>query len=240
MSAICTKGALRDRGAGSAHRGDPHPTSSGGARAENTVTGAATAEDPGERKGSGLMAQDNSSPASRIEAFCRSAGASPPSRGQAGAKPKYPPQRLPGFKSGRIDKITVGEIVGWRWWKVIDGGLFTFNGYKPVPNGPFEADFPTRGGMVAFKRRRDAECMFGKMRAAWNPKAVTFQNELPADAPRVAPDAYCLGSVELWGSVYEYERGYLGQFVCVRSVDAIFGEASLRSLEETYCIAPFK
>jgi hypothetical protein len=183
------------------------------------------------------MAEDNSRPASRIVAFCRSAGAFPPSRRQAGAKPEYPPQRLPGFESGRIEKIAVGETVGWRWWKVIDGGLFTFNGYKPVPTGPFEADFPARGGMVAFKRREDAESMFDKMRAAWNPNAVTFQSELPPDAPRVAPDAYCLGSVELWGSVYEYERGYLGQFICVRSVDVIFGDASLRSLQETYCVA---
>jgi hypothetical protein len=126
---------------------------------------------------------------------------------------------------GRIDQVTVGEIVGWRWWKVIDGGLFTFNGSRPVPSGPFEADFPSRGGIVAFKRHDDAERMFDEMSAKWTPfpQAITFQSELPAGAPRVAPDAYCLGSVELWGSVYEYKRGYLGQFVCVRSVDRVVG-----------------
>jgi hypothetical protein len=225
MSAISTEGTSRDRGAGSAHRGDPHQAPGGGARAENTITGAETAEDPGERKGSGLMAEDNSRPASRADAFCRSAGASPPPRGQAGGKPKYPPQRLPGFESGRIDQIAIGEIVGWRWWKVIAGGLFTFNGSKPVPSGPFEADFPSRGGLAAFKRREDAERMFDEMRAKWSPypQAVTFQSELPPGAPRVAPDAYCLGSVELWGSVYEYKRGYLGQFVCVKSVNRVVG-----------------
>src|ERR1700719_239746 len=132
MSAIPAESALRDWGAGSAHRGDPCQAPGGGARAENTFTGAETAEDPGERKGSGLMAEDNPRPVSRVEAFCRSAGASAPSRGQADAKSQYPPQRLPGFESGRIDQVSVGEIVGWRWWKVIDGGLFTFNGSKPV------------------------------------------------------------------------------------------------------------
>jgi hypothetical protein len=237
MSAIPAESALRDWGAGSAHRGDPRQAPGGGARAENTFTGAETAEDPGERKGSGLMAEDNHRPVSRVEAFCRSAGASPPSRGQADAKSQYPPQRLPGFESGRIDQVTVGEIVGWRWWKVIDGGLFTFNGSKPVPSGPFEADFPSRGGIVAFKRREDAERMFDEMSAKWAPypKAVTFQSELPVGAPRVAPDAYCLGSVELWGSIYEYKRGYLGQFISVRSVDRVLG-----GLPENQALAPLK
>jgi hypothetical protein len=186
------------------------------------------------------MAEVNRPAVVRGKAFCRSAGLSSPSQGQARAKPLYPLQRLPGFESGRIDQVIVGEIVGWRWWKVIDGGLYTFNGSKPVPNGPFEADFPTRGGMVALKRRQDAERMFDEMSARWAPypKAVTFQSELPAGAPRVAPDAYCLGSVELWGSVYEYKRGYLGQFVCVRSIDQVVGglpeRRALASLQERY------
>jgi hypothetical protein len=189
------------------------------------------------------MAEHNPRAASGPEAFCRSAGVPQPSFGQASAKPQYPPQRLPGFESGRIDQVTVGEIIGWRWWKVIDARLFTFNCSKPVPSGPFEVDFPTRGGMVAFKRREDAERMFEEMRAKWAPypKAVSFQSELPVGAPRVAPDSYCLGSIELWGSVYEYERGYLGQFVCVRSVDHVVGTLperhALASLHERYpCI----
>jgi hypothetical protein len=86
----------------------------------------------------------------------------------------------------------------------------TLNGSAPVPSGPFEADFPLCGGIVAFKRRKDAEDLFDRMKGAWDPGAVTFQADLPAGAPRVAPDAYCLGSIELWGCVYEYERGYLG------------------------------
>jgi hypothetical protein len=116
-------------------------------------------------------------------------------------------------------------------------GLVTFNACTPVPDEPFEVDFPTRGGMAAFKRREDAESMFDKMRAAWNPSAVTFQSQLPPEAPRVAPDAYCLGSVELWGSVYEYERGYLGQFASVRSLNAVFGDASLTPLRERYRVS---
>jgi hypothetical protein len=97
--------------------------------------------------------------------------------------------------------------------------------------------------MVALKRRENADRMFHEMRAKWAPypKAVTFQSELPAGAPRVAPDAYCLGSVELWGSVYEYKRGYLGQFICVRSIDQIVGglpePQALVSLQKRYgCI----
>jgi hypothetical protein len=83
----------------------------------------------------------------------------------------------------------LGERIGWRWWKVIDGGLFTLNGSRPVPIGPFETDFPERGGMAAFKHRDGAERMFATLNASWalRAEAVTFQSELPAEAPRVAP-----------------------------------------------------
>lgn len=86
--------------------------------------------------------------------------------------------------------------------------------------------------------------MFDDMSAKWTPypQAVTYQSELPAGAPRVAPDAYCLGSVELWGSVHEYKRGYLGQFVSVRSIDRVVGglpeRQALAFLQERYpCIS---
>jgi hypothetical protein len=189
------------------------------------------------------MSEDDPRPTSRIEAFCRSAGSSTRSHGQRPTKLQYPPQRLPGFESGRIDQVIVGEIVGWRWWKVIDDGLVTFNGSRPVPSGPFEADFPARGGLVAFKQREDAERMFDELSGKWKPypQAITFQHELPAGAPRVAPDAYCLGSVELWGSVYEYKHGYLGQFICVKSVDRVVGaltEHHVLALKKRYSHMP--
>jgi hypothetical protein len=147
------------------------------------------------------------------------------------------------FRRRTYRPVIVGEIIGWRWWKVIDGGLFTFNGFKPIPKGPFEVDFPQRGGMAAFRRRDAAERMFASLTAKWPsyPKAVTFQSELPAGAPRVVPDAHCLGSIELWGTVHEYKRGFLGQFVCVKSVDRIAGTlsaqgaaAALAALQKRY------
>jgi len=160
------------------------------------------------------------------DAFCRSAR-SPPQR-LVYTEDVHQPQRLPGFESGRLDQILVGELIGWRWWKVVDSGLLTFNGSRPVPTGPFEADFPECGGLLAFKRRDDAESAFVALSARWTPYpgAVTWQSQLPLWAPRVAPDAYCLGSVELWGAVHEYERGYLGQFACVTSVDRIVSPTS--------------
>jgi hypothetical protein len=174
------------------------------------------------------MAADTFRETTAADAFCRSA--SSPRSSQKGGREKVtnPPQHLPGFENGRIDQVALGEIIGWRWWKVIDGGLFTLNGSRPVLTGPFEADFPERGGVAAFKHRHAAERMFAALSANWaaRPEAVTFQSELPAGAPRVAPDAYCLGSVELWGAVHEYERGYLGQFVCVSSADRITGPMS--------------
>jgi hypothetical protein len=180
-------------------------------------------------------------------AFCRSAGPPRSSQQRVRERLSHPPQHLPGFEDARIDQLVLGEMIGWRWWKVIDGGLFTFNGSRPVSTGPFEADFPERGGMAAFKHRQAAERMFAALSATWaaRAEAVTFQSELPAGAPRVAPDAYCLGSVELWGAVHEYDRGYLGQFVCVTSADRIIGPlskpdaaATLAFLHERYFCAP--
>jgi hypothetical protein len=189
------------------------------------------------------MAADTFRGTTGANAFCRSAGPPRSSQERVRERVLHPPQHLPGFENGRIDQVVLGEIIGWRWWKVIDGGLFTLNGSRPVPTGPFEADFPERGGVVAFKHRHAAERMFAALSANWaaRPEAVTFQSELPAGAPRVAPDAYCLGSVELWGAVHEYERGYLGQFVCVSSADRITGPmsepeaaATLASLHKRY------
>jgi len=136
------------------------------------------------------MAKDAFQAPARADAFCRSAVPSRPWQKRVHVRP-YPPQRLPGFENGRIEKVVVGEITSWRWWKVIDGGLFTLNGSRPVPAGPFAADFPERGGMAAFKRREDAERMFAALSAKWTPypRAITFQSELPAGAPGVAPDA---------------------------------------------------
>lgn len=190
------------------------------------------------------MAEDYLRDITRTGGFCQSAGAGHRQPGRV--KTQYAPQRLPGFENGRIDQVMVGEIVGWRWWKVINGKLFTLNGSRPVPIGPFEADFPAGGGMAALKRREDAERMFATLSARWTPypRAITFQSELPAEAPRAAPDAYCLGSVELWGAIHEYERGYLGQFACVTSIDRIVSRlfeqeaGALASLQKGYlCIS---
>src|ERR1700740_2560306 len=52
------------------------------------------------------------------------------------------------------------------------------------------------------------------------------------------PTPISWGAMELGGSGYEYKRGYLGQFVCVRSIDQVVGglpeRQALASLWERY------
>ena len=105
------------------------------------------------------MAEDNSCPVNRVEAFCRSAGRSPPSRGRGGVKNEFPPQRLPGFELGRIDQVTLGEIVGWRWWKVIDGGSLHLTASDPFQAGLSRRIFRRVGGWSrSSAARTPSEC----------------------------------------------------------------------------------
>jgi len=118
-------------------------------------------------------------------------------------------------------EMTVGEIVGWRIWKVrVDDCLLASYGVDRIwLPGETMVGKPTDGGwegVWAFKERDLA-----LMKAA-------RENAIVA-----------VGSVYLWGETIEHEIGYRGEFAEVRSIDRIVSELPtiygfLEKLRERY------
>lgn len=103
--------------------------------------------------------------------------------------------------------VTVGELVGWRVWRLRNGFLQSFSasycwfpGY-PVHGSP---DDYGEGGIWAFKEPHHALYKLNKM-----------------------GDESVMGSVWLWGDVVEHDIGYRAEFAEIRSIDVVSG-AQLR------------
>lgn len=93
--------------------------------------------------------------------------------------------------------IEVGEIVAWRAWKKTALGAlrsYTMDTAWP-PNEVMEADsVDDIHGIYAFKTERDA--------------LTCFQS-----------DGVVIGSVHLWGEIWEFEKGYHAEFAKIISLD---------------------
>lgn len=110
--------------------------------------------------------------------------------------------------------ITVGEIIGWRFWFVSDEGLLlsTFSPAIWFPREPMTvnhisstATVEDRGGagVYAFKTREDAEKESSIYRFT-------------------KPSQICvIGSVRLWGDVIEHETGWRAQFAMIEKFVAV-------------------
>lgn len=115
--------------------------------------------------------------------------------------------------------IVVGEVVGYRLWKLQNGLLRSWymTEHVWVPGGYMEANFGpvTVDGVHALKSQ-----------------------ELARDH---AQHYSCVfGSVSLYGEVIEHEYGYRAQFAKIKSIDAVFMTGpirrywALRKLRKTY------
>lgn len=110
--------------------------------------------------------------------------------------------------------ITVGEIIGWRFWFVTDEGLLqsTFSPAIWFPGEPMTvnhisstATVEDRGGagVYAFKTREDAE-----------KEAFIYRFTRPVQT-------CVIGSVRLWGDVIEHETGWRAQFAMIEKLVAV-------------------
>jgi hypothetical protein len=142
----------------------------------------------------------------------------------------------------RSGDMVLGEIRAWRLWRVADGHLCTLGRFKPVPAGPARADQPEWGGWFAFKERGPAQAYLDHIIKVSKIDGVrTFQSEVLSfwpTAARYAPDGYAIGEVELWGHVYEAERGYMAEWLCVTSLDSHWGDVDLATLRMAYNLPP--
>jgi hypothetical protein len=88
--------------------------------------------------------------------------------------------------------ITVGELIGWRIWRLSRGFLTSYSAdYAWLPGHPAQGEITDHGygGIWAFKDPHRA-----------------FRKALENDG------LYVTGSVWLWGEVIEHDIGYRGEY----------------------------
>ena len=129
-------------------------------------------------------------------------------------------------------RIRAGEIVGWRFWKLYNGLLFSvFASYVWSPG--------------VFERSSCKQCSFQNVAFRDNPGYHAFINK--EQAKREAFIHACwspcvVGSVAMWGEVIEHQRGWRSEYAAVQSIIEIAGDLShwskqwlLQELREKYC-----
>jgi hypothetical protein len=105
-------------------------------------------------------------------------------------------------------RIRAGEIIGWRFWKLCNGLLYSvFVPYIWRPD-VFERSSSKQGGFKnpgyhAFRDKEQAE-RETSIHARWWPCVI--------------------GSVAMWGEVIEHQRGWRSEYAAVRSIIKITGD----------------
>jgi hypothetical protein len=105
-------------------------------------------------------------------------------------------------------RIRAGEIIGWRFWKLRNGLLYSvFVAYTWRP-GVFERSSSKQSGFknpgyYAFKDKEQAEHEASIHAYGW---------------------PFAFGSVAMWGEVIEHERGWRSEYAAVRSIVKITGD----------------
>jgi hypothetical protein len=103
-------------------------------------------------------------------------------------------------------RIRAGEIIGWRFWKLCNGLLYSV--YIPYTwrPGVFERSEDKKGGCRNFGYHafRDKEQAEREASAHWSPIVI--------------------GSVAMWGEVIEHQHGWRSEYAAVRSIIKITGD----------------
>jgi len=131
-------------------------------------------------------------------------------------------------------RIRAGEIIGWRFWKLYNGLLFSVFASYSWPPGVFErssakqCEFKNLGyhvfkdnlGYHAYRDKEQAKYE-ALLHACWSPCVI--------------------GSVAMWGEVIEHQHGWRSEYAAVQSITEITGDISfwskqwlLQELREKY------
>jgi hypothetical protein len=146
--------------------------------------------DPASGGGSGAAGQ----PAAQ---FAYSAGTFPPAGPGGVSQATMPPtSSVPAFEDAGI---RAGEVVAYRNWILKDGILHSVfqRGFRWMPGDIVEGDAAGGDGIHAFK-------------------SVLLMAEYGAQTDG---DIVVTGTVELWGEVYEHERGYRASKAAIKTID---------------------
>jgi hypothetical protein len=107
--------------------------------------------------------------------------------------------------------IVAGEVIGYRCWRLKPDGLL-YSAYRDdfcwKPGEVAEGDASGGDGVHAFK-------------------SIILMAHYAG-----VPDGYVTGTVDLWGEVYEHERGYRASKAAIRSIDesSYYDAKALRKL----------
>jgi hypothetical protein len=113
-------------------------------------------------------------------------------------------------------RIRAGEIIGWRFWKLWDGFLYSvFVPYTWHP-GVSERSSSKQGGLK-------------------NRGYHAFRDEGQAEReaslhPYISPAI--IGSVAMWGEVIEHQHGWRSEYAAVRSITKITGDRDFSSKQQ--------
>jgi hypothetical protein len=120
--------------------------------------------------------------------------------------------------------FVVGEIVGHRYWVVSwDGNLFGPHSWRHWhPDEAMSGEVSSSGhvGVYALKTRDLVERFVANVTAR-RELAKTWRSP-PLLPPQQGHVALVVGTVSLWGTIWEHETGFRAQFGRVRTIDEWF------------------
>ncbi|MGY3132256.1 hypothetical protein ACVWZM_002938 [Bradyrhizobium sp. USDA 4501] len=120
--------------------------------------------------------------------------------------------------------FTLGELVGHRYWVVSwDGNLFGPHSWRHwLPQDPMSGGNVNQtghGGVYALKTRGQVERFIGNVLARRELANTWLSPPLLPPPGQQGPVALAIGSVSLWGTIWEHELGFRAQFARVRTID---------------------
>lgn len=122
--------------------------------------------------------------------------------------------------------FSAGEIIGHRYWIVSwDGNLFGphsgVHWHTSVPmSGKVALD--THGGVYALKTRELIDQFLANKEALKELSTIWRSPSLIPPSGRQGVTGLAVGTVRLWGTVWEHEAGFRAQHGRVRTVDELF------------------
>jgi len=120
--------------------------------------------------------------------------------------------------------FAVGEIVGHRYWIVSwEGNLFGPHSWRHWhPDEAMSGSDMNRSGHAGVYALKTKELVEGFVASASARRELAKTWRSPSLLPSTAqqwPVALAIGTVSLWGTVWEHESGFRAQFGRVRTID---------------------
>jgi hypothetical protein len=121
-------------------------------------------------------------------------------------------------------RIGAGEIIGWRFWKLCNGLLYSIF-----------ASYTWRPGVFERSSSKRCELNFGyyKFRHNFGYNAFRDKEQAKREAFIHACWSPCvIGSVAMWGEVIEHQHGWRSEYAAVQSITEMTGDRDFSSKQQ--------